>query len=237
MPTVGWGAVIQGEPTDLAAWGYALKEQFDLWVETHGSETVLRSTSLDELESAGEVRDRAIAYIDRLNGAMAVSQDSSPVRFGAVIRFGPDGGLHRTLFIEPAKFEVRGPMISAAIIGPDGQPVPPPPPQPSEVQRWAMLADDEILLDDALIYFGRATDWFDVYKALECLILRFGDNETAFLALSWAPATEVVRLKRTANWARHARRRYERPPNPMEIKEARQLLGQLLRRALDEAAK
>ena len=121
--------------------------------------------------------------------------------------------------------------------GPDGQPVPAPPPQPSEAQRRVKLTEDEVWLDDALTYFGRATDWFDIYKALECLILRFGGGETAFLALNWAPGTEVQRLKRTANWARHARRRFERPENPMEFKEARQLLGQLLRRAFEEAAR
>jgi hypothetical protein len=239
MPKVGWGAAIQGETMDLAAWAHVLKEPFDPWVETHGSETVLRSTSLDELESVGEVRDQAIAYIDRLNGAMAVSQHSRPVRFGAVIRFEPDGSLHRTAFLETVMFEARSSVVADSIhIGPDGQPVPPPPPQPSEVQRWATLADDQAWLEDALVYFGRATDWFDIYKALECLILRFGGSEAKFLALNWAPATEVQRLKRTANWvARHAERKFDRAPNPMTLKEARQLVGELLRRAFEEAAK
>jgi hypothetical protein len=237
MPTVGWGAVIQGEPMDLAAWGYALKERFDLWVEIHGSATVLRWTSFDEL-SGSEVRNRAIAYIDRLNGAMALSHNARPVQFGGVIRFEPKGP--PTQFLEPQLFKDRDFFMSSTVtaIGLDGQPVPPPPPQPSEVQRWAMLADNEILLDDALIYFGRGTDWFDVYKVLECLILRFGEgNEAAFLALNWAPDTEVQRLKRTANWSRHARGKFERPPDPMELEEARGFVGRLLRRALAEAAK
>ena len=47
------------------------------------------------------------------------------------------------------------------------QPIPPSPTVPSEVQAWATLADDDELLEDALIYFGRATDWFDIYKTLE----------------------------------------------------------------------
>jgi len=69
----GWGVVIQGEPADLSIWQQTLKHQSDVWVEIHGGETVLRATSLQESESAREARDRAIAYIDRLNGAMAVS--------------------------------------------------------------------------------------------------------------------------------------------------------------------
>src|SRR5262245_63924614 len=103
MAMLGWGAVLQGEPADLSAWQHMLKHQSDVWVETHDSETVLRATSLDELESAGEVRDRAIAYIERLNGAMAVSFDPRPVQLRAVIRFKPDGHLNRILFVESAK--------------------------------------------------------------------------------------------------------------------------------------
>jgi hypothetical protein len=216
-----------------------LKHQSDVWVETHDSETVLRAILLDELGSAGEVRDRAIAFIDRLNGAMAVSHDSRPVRFKAVIRFTPDGRLHRTFLVEPVKFEGRGFVHPPAVtvIGPDGQPVALPPPQPSEVQRWSEIADQETWLDDALIYFGRATDWFDIYKALECLLDRYG-GETAFVKLNWAPAGEVRRLKQTANSFRHAnRKKHQPPPNPMNLTEARALLGQLLRRALEEAAK
>ena len=124
---------------------------------------------------------------------------------------------------------------SATVIGTDGKPVPPPPPQPSEVQKWTTLAENDDLLDDAFIYFGRATDWFDIYKTLECLILRFGGSESAFLALGWASATEVTRLKRTANAARHAKRKFGPPPNPISLEDARTLLGQLLRRALKEA--
>jgi len=243
MPTAGWGAVLQGERVDLELWAYALKERFDVWVEIHDSETVLRATSLDESESATEARDRAIAYIDRLNGAMALSYDGSkPIQLRAVIRFTPDGRLHETLFLEPGNLEVRSPMIAAATIGPDGKPVPPPAPAPS-VQRWSGIADQETWLDDALIYFGRAsraskaTDWFDIYKALECLIDKYG-GEREFVKLKWAPKSDVERLKQTANSFRHGnRKKHQPPPNPPDFKEGRELLGKLLRRALEEAAK
>jgi hypothetical protein len=264
MPKVGWGAVIRGEPMDLAAWAHVLKEPFDPWVETHNGETVLRSTAFDELESANEVRDRAIGNIDRLNGAMAVSQHSRPVRFEGIIRFEPDGSLHRTAFLEPVMFEARGFMIPppVTVIGPDGQPVPAPP-MPSDVQNWFKLADGDDRLADALIYFGRATerfdiytDWFDIYKALECLIFKFGgerdehvpsqidDREKRlsgrvlrFLKLGWAPCAEVKRLRWTANSARHARGKYDPPEKRMPAREARELMERLLRRALEEAAK
>lgn len=69
MSKPGWGAGLLGEPTDLEDWTYTLKEPFDPWVEIHRAEMVLRSASFDELASASEVRDRATALIERLNGA------------------------------------------------------------------------------------------------------------------------------------------------------------------------
>jgi hypothetical protein len=230
----GWGAVIIGDPTDLEDWAHVLQAPFDPWVETHGTQTVLRSASLDELGSAGEVRDRAIAQIERLNGAVNLSQGAKPLRFGGVVQFASDGKLHTTIFVEMGAIELRGSKLraTAILIGQDGKPVPPSPLEPSEVQRWAMAVENDGLLDDALLYFGRATDWFDIYKTLECLILRFGPSEYEFLKLNWASEAEIDRLKRTANWARHAKRKFASPPSPMAIKDARSLLAQLLRRAL-----
>jgi hypothetical protein len=141
--------------------------------------------------------------------------------------------------------------VTLTVSGPDGEPVAPSHPQPSEVQLWAAIAQEDLLLHDALVYFGRISqrpagpvtevpDWFDIYKALECLEKRFGGNETAFRNFAsdrnWASRSELDLLKRTANWARHARRKFDPPPNPMGFKEARELLGHLLRRALEEAA-
>jgi hypothetical protein len=229
----GWGAIILGDPTDLEDWAHVLQAPFDPWVETHGTQTVLRSASLDELGSAGEVRDRAIAKIERLNGAVSLSQGAKPLRFGGAIEFTSDGKQHTTIFAEMVLMDSDDKIrATALVIGQDGKPVPPSPPQPTEVQRWAVAVENDDLLDDALVYFGRASDWFDIYKTLECLILRFGPSESEFLKLNWAPGAEIDRLKRTANWARHAKRKFAPPPSPMALEDARSLLAQLLRRAL-----
>src|SRR4051794_36595208 len=189
MPAVGWGAILQGEPTDLDDWVYVLKQGSDPWVEVHAGETILRSASLDALKSEDEVRARAEVIIERLNGAVALSQGADPVRFHGVVEFAPDGGRRRIFFGEAHARARAKARAEGMAIGPDGQPIPTPP-QPTEVQSWAEIAENDPLLEDALIYFGRATDWFDFYKSLECLILRFGgkkNGEAKFLALGWAP--------------------------------------------------
>jgi hypothetical protein len=230
----GWGAVILGDPTDLEDWAYVLQAGFDPWVETHGTQTVLRSSSLDELGSAEEVRDLAIVQIERLNGAVSLSQGARALRLGGVIQFMSDGKAHETIFAKTGVIELRGGKVraTAVVIGQDGKPVPPSSAQPSEVQRWTMAVENDDWLDDALVYFGRATNWFDIYKTLECLIGRFG-SEFEFLKLDWAPAADIKLLKRTANWARHAKRKIDRPTSPMALKEAQTLLAHLLRRALE----
>jgi hypothetical protein len=237
-----WGAIIEGEPVDVDYWARALKQPSDPWIEIHGGIPVLRSDSLDGLLHPEEVRDHCVAHIERLNGAVALAnEETKPVRFGHVVEVGPDGTFHRTIIVPAATYELRVSSVVLEItsFGPDGKPIQPPSLQ-SQVQVWAEYAEADELLDDALIYFGRGVDWFDIYKALECIIMRFGGpkkREEVFLSLGWAPTHEISRLKRTANAARHAKRRFEMPLHPMDIREAHALVGELLRRAFDEVAK
>jgi hypothetical protein len=229
-----WGAILRGEPTDIEDWVHVLKKGFDPWVEVHGADTVLRSSSFDELESADHLRDRAVVLIDRLNGAVSLSQGAKPLAFGGAVEFTEDGKLRRTVFAEghaDGRAKVRA---VATIVGRDGRPVTAPP-QPSDAQAWMVLAESDGFLEDAFIYFGRATDWFDLYKCLECLFLRFGGSEEAFLALHWESEQEIKRLKQSANWPRHAKRKFSPPQRPMTLGDARALLAKLLRRALAEA--
>ncbi|MGY4285810.1 hypothetical protein ACVWXO_005030 [Bradyrhizobium sp. LM2.7] len=224
-----------------------LKAPFDPWVEVHGTDTILRSNSLDDLTLADEVRDRVIAHIERLNGAMFVMMHGEPLQFGGVVEFASDGTMHRTMFADAA-FLARSRIHAAAVvIGPDGKLKADPPPTQSDVQRWVAIADNDDILEDALIYVGRVsapdqphppTFWFDIYKALECLIERFGGNkkrEETFFALDWVPA-EVERLKQTANWARHAKRKFKKPSPATTEQEAKELMVRLLRKAFEKAA-
>jgi hypothetical protein len=251
--TRGWGAVLSGGPDDLEVWKQALKAGFDgyPWTEVHDGKTILRSARLDELASSEDVRDGAIALIERLNGALALAEQTKPVRFGGVMEFDPDGRRHQHVFAEGFLVSASARLRGAGVVtGSDGRPVPPSPPKPSLVQRWVARAETDELLQDALIYFGRitswyipearqaeATDWFDVYKCLECLKKRHG-GERAFLELNWAPREKVKLLKQTADRARHAKRvrpppQGTKPEPPMDFSTAKTLLGKLLRRASD----
>ena len=175
MTRVAWGVLLQGAPEEIADWTEVLKPGFDPWIETHGADTVLRSRVLDGLETASEVHDKAGALIDVLKGAVALSQRAGPLKYVGVAELSSDGKLHKHVFFSGhanlGRFRAHAVMVA---LGPDGKPLPPPPAQASEVQNWSATAQSDGLIEDALIYYGRATDWFDIYKALECLILKFG---------------------------------------------------------------
>jgi hypothetical protein len=234
--TMGWGAVLRGDATDIDGWQYVLKGPFDPWVEVHGPDTILRSKTLDSRGSAHEVRDHAIGMISRLNGALALSQGARPVSFGGVVEFTSDGRLHRTVFAEIMSLEGRDKMRASGVVcGPDGQPLPATP-QRSEVQGWMAIAEIEGLLEDALVHFGRADDWFDIYKCLECLFGLYGGKDE-FYKLMWESEKKIDLIKWTADSHRHAKRarpKQKPPPNPMKIEEAQNLLAFLLRRALED---
>jgi hypothetical protein len=77
--------------------------------------------------------------------------------------------------------------MSATIVvhGPDGNPLPPPPPEPSRPQQWLEIAANDRLLADALTYFGHGKNWFDTYKAFESIEYKYGGPKK-FLKLGWA---------------------------------------------------
>lgn len=174
--------------------------------------------------------------ISGLNGAVALSQGARRLDLGGVIEFTANGGLNCTMFAEMAAFEFRIKARAVGVaIGSDGQPIPTIP-QPSEVQTWTEIATNVPLLEDALIHFGRADDWFDIYKCLECLFTLYG-GEAEFYKLKWAPRSRINLMKQSADLLRHAiraRPTQVRPPHPMKIKEAQDLLKSLLRRALED---
>ena len=225
----GWGAYVTGELIDLADWEHRLKAPFTPWLERSEADVVLRSAAFDTLQDPREVADRATALIDLLNGALAVSEGTRPITFGGVVEFRSDGTRTRVVFPVSAYVELRG-VKARGVAGNLG---PAPPPTASEAQVWAEVSDREPLLADALVYYGRRTDWFDIYKALECLEKKFG-GETSLRNRLWMPLPALEKLKQTANSFRHARLKFEPVADPMPLDEARRVLGQLIRCAFEE---
>lgn len=230
----GWYALLSGDDVDLDDWRHSLKPAFDPVAEKlPDGRTVLRSRDFQELTEVEAVRARALILIARMNGALAIWNGVRPVSFGGVLRIAEDGREHVTVFAEMIAFELNRCVMraTAVVLGPDGRPVPPPPPQPSQPQVWNRLADADDNLSDLLDQFGRADNWYDIYKTIEIAAHAVGGKQHLWRLL--APETRACRnLDQTANFYRHARG--VRPPEySLTLNEAKPLLAWLVRRILE----
>ncbi|TFW55798.1 hypothetical protein CT676_38490 [Bradyrhizobium sp. MOS001] len=227
-----WGIQLTGHHFDLLDWEETLKAPFDPWVERMQEIFVLRWSGFDDLDAA-QVHARGEPLVEQLNGAMAASKGSRPLRRQDVIHFAPDG-TRRHHMLEAFGLELRskGGAAIMRVIGPDGAAVPDAPPQPSDVHRWTSIADTDDRLADALVYLGRR-EWFDLFKAIEC-IEDWAGGEGVLIKLGWMDRDK--RVKRTANSFRHRRDGSHSPPSPPAThEEALRFVADLIRKAFEAA--
>ena len=185
---------------------------------------VLRSGELDRAATDSEAYDRARPLMDQVNGALALSHLAGAVRLESIAEVFADGSCRLHQFVQLRATEARDRASMVVVV--DG--AEPAPPAPSIPQRRLAIAAEDDLLADALTYFGRGDDWFDTYKALECLELKFGGERKGqverFRRLGWVDPDKIELLRWTANSGRHARKKFDPPPDPMERTEAREVL-------------
>lgn len=234
IPPPGWYALLTGHPIDLDDWCHSLNAPFDPIAEKlPDGRIALRSLHFEGLSDAEAVRARALVLIARMNGALALWNGARPVQFGGVLRIDVDGREQVTVFAELATFELGRCVMraTAVVLGPDGKPLPPPPPQPSQPQVWNRLADVDDDLSDLLDQFGRADNWYDIYKTIEIAAQVVGGKHRLWKLLE--PEGKACRnLDRNANFYRHARG--VRPPKePINLSDAKAHLGWIVQRVLD----
>lgn len=234
MTQARWGVVITGHMFDLKSWSEALQAPFDPWVETHDDIRILRSSNFDDLKKATEVHDAGASMITMLNATLALDRDTRAVTIGGVVEVDATGVIreHIIMALGSAEFRIHGAAVAVVTRDRDGKVVVPGP-SPSKPQRWMQVAEGNELLADALTYYSRA-EWFDIYKSLECLKALSGYQDV--LAEAGVSKAQVSLLSYTANSLhRHRKGGFAPPGKPMSLKEAHDVIGRLLRTALDRA--
>lgn len=231
LPSPGWYARLEGEDVDLDDWRHSLNEPFDpVALKLPSGETVLKSAAFEGLEEAGEVRERAIVLIARLNGVLNLWNGARPARFAGVYRVDDDGKQHAYIFAEAALELGRCVMrATAVVLGPDGKPLPPPPPTPSQPQNWNRWAEENDDISELLDHFGRADNWYDIYKTIEFAEHVIGSEHKLWKVLG-AEAQATKHLKACANFFRHAKT--YRPPTLLALAEAKPVLAHAVRTVL-----
>ena len=225
-----WGIKLCGHDFDLQDWRETLREPFDPAVVQQGDEFILCASEFQSCDSAPAVLDKAIALFEVLNGAMRAAKGSHPVRYCGVYELLPEGWRKSSYVFPPAAITDLRARIN---VDPE---VPAPPPTRSNVQAWVELSETSDHLTDALIYAGRG-EWFDMYKAIECLEAFAGGGESDLRCKNWGASGDLTLMKRTANcFYRHRRGAYDPPKNPMTLDDARELLAKLIECAFAEVA-
>jgi hypothetical protein len=154
-----------------------------------GDDFILRASEFQSCDSAPAVLDKAIALFEVLNGAMRAAKGLHPVRYCGVYELLPEGWRQSSHGFPPAAatdLRVRINVDPA---------VPAPPPTRSNVQAWVELSERSDHLTDALIYAGRG-EWFDIYKAIECLEAFAGGGESDLKRKRWVESEDLTLMKR-----------------------------------------
>ena len=233
----GWYVQLLGEPVDLEDWIYTLNEPFDPIAFRHEDDThLLSSQEFTAATEAADVREKALALVARLNGAMAIMHAAGPVRCGGIYRVDEDGHRHVTVFAEAPMITLGRCVMRATVtvFGADGMPLPPPPPQPSAAQVWNDLASNNDDVADLLEQHGKAVGWYDIYKTIELAEGITGGKHKLERLLA-ASGSAFLNMRQTANFYRHARA--VRPAMPTSLNDAKSLLNFIVRTVLESQVK
>lgn len=226
-----WAVELVGHEADLAEVERALNPHFDPKVDQVNGKLSLLSEEFGDLESASDVRDRARAIIDVMNGAVLLLRGAQPVRGGCVFRVQENGQIDQFIMME-AMLASRPMLMTPTLVvkDRDGNVIPPPPPTPTDAQHWIRAAMDDGDIADLLSFLGRADNWFDLYKAIE-MAEKIAGNHHKLLHLLGDDAKAFKNVRTTANWHRHART--HKPAAPATLEEARVFVNHAVRMALE----
>jgi len=225
--------VLKAKDPDRNAWLKMFKPPFDPCVELMPHESgdellVLKAKELDDLTTVKEAYNAGDGLIRTLNGIAGGIIGKSSVDVDGVAEM-RDGRLirHTLMRAETAHFTFGGGSAEFHVIirDNDGNIIVPPPTPTSAQSRYAASRTNE-LLTHALKYCAGEPDWFDLYKAMECL------EQAGFTRRG---ESEMGRFSYTANWYhRHHDMKNPPPPKPMDLRDARRLLRARINQALDE---
>ena len=160
-----------------------------------------------------------------LRGAVELVSDPRPLAVGSVFRVWKEGRIDAFISASfPARLRIIGHPAKITVCDSSGNVVEPPP-TPTTAQQWIALALNDEDIADLLTFFGRADNWFDLYKAIE-MAEKIVGGEHALRA--HFPNLKLI--KTTANSYRHTRG--YAPGAPVSFTEAHEVVGGVVRSIL-----
>lgn len=230
-----WGVILGGYQYGLDCWTKSFPMSFDPQVERSGDQIILWTTDLNLAKNSKEAWDNAKPLVGRLNGLMHILHSAEPLNLTAIAEPNETGGItrHHILEAEVGRFRITGGIIGS-LVGKtcsDGLTGP----SRTQEQLLADAAGSSNELTDALVCCSKTDNWFELYKAWECIKDHLAPNTVTSLGMT--TKTELDRFTRTVNSLyRHRKGRYIPPSNEMKIGEARDFVFGLLRSCLERTA-
>ncbi len=234
----GWAVELRGKKIDLDDAMEIFGDGYRLTIRPHQQEgetiELLRSRDWSALDSAREVMADAEQIVRELNGALLLTYgDSEPLGTGRVLRWDASGAKMPVVAVASGTitlggFRVRGRLTTGGTNGP-----PPPPP----ARAWIDYANASDLMSELLVHIGRATDWFDLFKAIELTQKVFSEYQirTAMGKSRWKL---WLSARRCANFRRHSKAKQEPMLEPdLTFREAKRRVVKDIRFLFDSGTK
>lgn len=234
-PITEWWVSLKGDQRDLGDVADAFQMNNVCRVELdEDGKYYLKSAEFNSLTDGWQVLAIAEHVVARINGAMkAYFSDFRPVQADGLTPVHKNGNRGVFIMATTDKLELRTSRATVELSGTS-----PPEPRPSDAEIWLELSEADDDVADALYLLSRAPDWFDLYKAFEVVRDALGGKGEMKSKLSddekdrQTFAERVNLFTWTADTYRHARRRGDPPPNPMELKAAHATVRDLVSRYL-----
>ena len=220
-----WAVQLVGSDHDVDRIEASLDARFDPYLTQVKSTRAICCAAFNGLTDPSEVRDIAESIVSVLRGAVELVSDPRPLAVGSVFRVWKEGRIDAFISASfPARLRIIGHPAKITVCDSSGNVVEPPP-TPTTAQQWIALALNDEDIADLLTFFGRADNWFDLYKAIE-MAEKIVGGEHALRA--HFPNLKLI--KTTANSYRHTRG--YAPGAPVSFTEAHEVVGGVVRSIL-----
>lgn len=230
----GWALAVEGQSIDLDDLRELLPAPCDTWVEEYNDgerdRLLLRSSGWVAINDSDEATEYAKGLLDRVNaGLRMLRSDTVPLSFGGIFRFGDDGNrLAVTLNLSvncsvTSRSRARMSLVSTLAGNVVEQAA-------SPLQLWLKRASTDVVTSDLLAFLARADNWFDLYKAMECVEKLVGGSKRAI-----SNHSDWERVRQTANYHRHAPApQRPLPKRPVTLVEAQAILFPVASQVLND---
>ena len=232
MPSRKWALVLTGHSHDLEDWLESFPEHHWPQAVMFHDEILFFSDEMDNARDAHQSYEIGQVLLLRTNGLMRLLRNSEPLELRGVAEIDSDGRIKRHFFarIEAGRLRARGHAIGVAL-GRDGEIIPPVLTETIEQEKIRLVAKEK-LLADALTHISHSNNWFELYKAFEC-VRSFAGGHRSLVEKGWTSSTECSRFTNTADAIYRHRVDGKTPPaKPMNLEEAKTYVCGLLRRAM-----